>query len=237
MNSVTKTHIHQNKKVAVIQSNYVPWIGYFALLANVDLFVVYECVQYTKNDWRNRNQIILPDGRPTWLSIPVRQLSSTQPFMETFVSNHKWAVSHFKTLQNHFARTKGWLKWHDELEQLYKNAEQMNYLYEINRIFLRWSLSALKLSTQLVFLDSYPEFDNSTERLVSILKKYGATHYLSGPLARNYIDQNQFDAEKIALIYVDYDLLIKEMVIGSRPVKTSSILQLILEGHHEFKNH
>ncbi len=50
------------KKVAVIQSNYVPWVGYFAIMAEVDLFVVYECVQYTKNDWRNRNQIQSPDG-------------------------------------------------------------------------------------------------------------------------------------------------------------------------------
>jgi hypothetical protein len=237
MISVTTSQIDQTKKVAVIQSNYVPWIGYFALIAKVDLFVVYECVQYTKNDWRNRNQVISPDGSRTWLSIPVRQFSATQPFMETTISCHTWAMSHFKTLQHHFARTQGWSKWHDELEQLYKNAGKMTYLYEINRLFLGWSLSALKLSKQLVFLDSHPESDNPTERLVSILKKYGATHYLSGPMARNYMDQNQFDAEKIILEYVDYDLLINEMVIGSQPVKTTSILQLILEGHHEFKNH
>ncbi len=235
--SVTTTSIQRPKKVAVIQSNYVPWVGYFAVMAAVDLFVVYECVQYTKNDWRNRNQIMSPDGRRTWLSIPVRQYSATQPFMQTSISRHDWAMSHFKTLQHHFARTQGWAKWRDELELLYKSAEKMSYLFDINRLFLKWTVSALKLSTQLVFLDSHPEFSDPTERLVSILKKFGATHYLSGPVARNYIDQKQFDAAQILLDYVDYDILINEMLISSQPVKTTSILQLILEGHHEFKNH
>lgn len=233
----TNTSTQRSKKVAVIQSNYVPWVGYFAVMAAVDLFVVYECVQYTKNDWRNRNQIVSPDGRRTWLSIPVRHYSATQPFIETTILRHDWAMSHFKTLQHYFARTQGWAKWRTDLELLYKSAEKMTYLFEINRLFLKWTVSALKLSTPLVFLDSHPESSNPTDRLVSILKKFDATHYLSGPIARNYIDQKQFDTAKILLEYVNYDQLISETLIGSQPVKTTSILQMILEGHHEFKNY
>ena len=60
------------KKIAILQSNYVPWKGYFDLIASVDEFIIYDDVQYTKNDWRNRNQIKTPTGRQ-WLTIPVCQ--------------------------------------------------------------------------------------------------------------------------------------------------------------------
>jgi hypothetical protein len=89
----------------------------------------------------------------------------------------------------------------------------------------------------LVYLDSYPEYSDPNERLITILQHFGATHYLSGPAAREYIDLKKFEAAQIQLDYVDYEQLIKEALIGSQPVKNTSILQLILEGHHEFRSH
>ena len=58
------------KRVAILQSNYLPWKGYFDIIGSVDEFIVYDRAQYTKNDWRNRNLIKTPQG-PSWLSIPV----------------------------------------------------------------------------------------------------------------------------------------------------------------------
>jgi hypothetical protein len=226
-----------SKKVAVIQSNYLPWAGYFAVMASVDLFVVYECVQYTKNDWRNRNQIEAPDGNKTWLSIPVRQVSATQPFMETTVSRPDWATTHFKTLHHCFARTPGWIRWRKELEGLYKNAGEMTHLFEINRLFLNWAVATLGLRTPLVYLDSYPEHPDPNQRLISILQYFGATHYLSGPAAQNYIAPELFADAHIDISYVNYDQLIKKILTGPEPVKTTSILQIIIEGRHEFRSH
>ena len=225
------------KKIAVIQSNYVPWVGYFAVMASVDLFVVYECVQYTKNDWRNRNQIEAPDGRRTWLSIPIRQFSATQPFMKTMVSHPDWAAKHFKTLDHFFARIPGWMRWRNELESLYTSAGEMTHLFEINRLFLNWAMGALGLRTPLVYLDSYPDLTDPNERLISIIQHFGATHYLSGPTAQNYIDPKKFESAHIDLKYVNYDDLIKQVLSGPQPVKTTSILQLIIESQHEFRGH
>ncbi len=230
-------HKPSPKKVAVIQSNYVPWVGYFAVIASVDLFVVYECVQYTKNDWRNRNQIEAPDGRRTWLSIPIRHFSVSQPFMETTVSGHDWSAKHFNTLHHFFARTPGWLKWRNELKLLYQSASNMTHLFEINRLFLNWSVAALGLRTPVVYLDSFPDHSDPNERLISILRHFGATHYLSGPAAQNYIKPQLFDDAHIVLQYVNYDQLIKEVLTGFEPVKSTSILQLILESQHEFRSH
>jgi hypothetical protein len=225
------------KRVAVIQSNYIPWVGYFAVMASVDLFVVYECVQYTKNDWRNRNQLQSSDGRLTWLSIPVRQYCAAQPFMETKVAHHDWAQSHLNTLRHHFARTKGWIQWKNELQLLYEQAAEMAYLYEINRLFFNWTIRNLGLHTPVVYLDSYQKFDDPNERLISILKYFGATHYLSGPAAKSYIDTSQFETAQIDLTYIDYEQVFKDVLIGPQPVKKTSIMQLILENNHEFRHH
>ena len=59
------------KKVAIVQSNYIPWRGYFDLIASVDEFIFLDDVQFTKRDWRNRNQIRTSTG-PKWLTVPVK---------------------------------------------------------------------------------------------------------------------------------------------------------------------
>lgn len=58
------------KKVAILQSNYIPWKGYFDMIRMVDEFILYDDMQYTRRDWRNRNKIKTPDGLH-WLTIPV----------------------------------------------------------------------------------------------------------------------------------------------------------------------
>lgn len=65
------------KKVAILQSNYIPWKGYFDIINMVDEFVLYDCVQYTIRDWRNRNQIKTPSG-VAWLTISCRLESRNQ---------------------------------------------------------------------------------------------------------------------------------------------------------------
>jgi hypothetical protein len=219
----------KKKTVAVIQSNYIPWVGYFAIMAEVDLFLVYECVKYTKNDWRNRNQIEDGHGHRTWLTIPVTHKNLRQSFMETRVATRYWARSHFSTLNHHFAQAPGWKKFREELKTLYEMAGQMDYLYEVNRLFLGWLVEKLQIKTEIKFLSNYPEFSNPTERLVSVLKNFEATQYISGPSGKNYIDSNQFEDAKIKLIYADYQRLIPKFYNGTNDLKITSALQLILE--------
>lgn len=59
------------KKVAIVQSNYIPWRGYFDLIAFVDEFIIYDDMQYTKRDWRNRNRIKTSQGLQ-WITVPVQ---------------------------------------------------------------------------------------------------------------------------------------------------------------------
>ena len=86
-----------SKSIAIIQSNYIPWKGYFDMIGLVDEFIIYDEVQYTKNDWRNRNKIKTKIGIQ-WLTIPVYQKSLDQRISETVISDKKWATKHWNTL-------------------------------------------------------------------------------------------------------------------------------------------
>src|SRR3954465_9010354 len=95
------------RRVAIVQSNYVPWRGYFDLIASVDEFVLLDDAQYTKRDWRNRNRIKTAQGT-RWLSVPV-QVSGryTQAIYDTFVADPDWARSHWETIRQTYARASG----------------------------------------------------------------------------------------------------------------------------------
>ncbi len=222
-------------RVAVIQSNYIPWAGYFAVMAAVDVFVVYECVQYTKNDWRNRNQIQSDDGTPTWLTIPVRHLNLEQAFMDTRIASGNWAMKHYNTLRHHFSRKPGWRARDAEILALYEQARNMDFLHEVNRLFMDWAIEATGIQSKVVYLSAYPEHPSPTARLISILKDFDTRHYLSGPAAKDYLDPRAFDAAGIELEYVNYDELIPKFLTGPKPAGNTSIMQLILEGNYEFR--
>jgi len=104
------------KKIAISQSNYIPWKGYFDMIAAVDEFILYDDMQYTRRDWRNRNQIKTPQG-VHWLTVPVLVKGKYyQKIKDTQIDGADWALVHWKSLiQNyratpHFNDIAAWLE-------------------------------------------------------------------------------------------------------------------------------
>src|SRR6056297_2335313 len=92
------------KKVAIIQSSYIPWKGYFDIINSVDEFIIYDNVQYTRRDWRNRNLIKTPNGLK-WLTIPVAVKGRYyQAIRDTKVSDKDWPNIHWKSIKHHYSK-------------------------------------------------------------------------------------------------------------------------------------
>jgi hypothetical protein len=92
------------KRVAILQSNYIPWVGYFDIISRVDEFVIYDVVQFTKNDWRNRNRIKTAGGLQ-WLTIPVVTSGRFgQSVAETRIAARDWTVKHWRSVAQAYAR-------------------------------------------------------------------------------------------------------------------------------------
>lgn len=191
------------KKVAILQSNYIPWKGYFDLIAAVDEFIIYDEMQYTKNDWRNRNKIKTRNG-VEWLTIPVRVESLSQRIDETEVFADNWAVKHIKTLQQNYAKANAFNDTKDFIFGLYEQAGKTKSLSEINFIFINGICRLLDIQTKLTFSTDYGLIDGKTERLVDLCQKAGATNYLSGPSAKDYLEQDLFNDAGIAVEWMAY---------------------------------
>lgn len=194
-----------SKWVAIVQSNYIPWKGYFDLINRVDEFILYDDVQYTRRDWRNRNRIKTPKG-VQWLTIPVQVKGKYfQAIREVEVSNFEWANSHWKSLYHNYKPSPFFAKYSPYFEQLYATIPS-TFLSEINYQFIRLICKLLEIETAITWSMAYQieGIEDPTDRLISLCQQAGATHYLSGPLAKNYMDEIKFREAGIELHYMDY---------------------------------
>jgi hypothetical protein len=135
------------KKIAILQSNYIPWKSYFDIIKQVDTFVVYDEVQYTKNDWRNRNKIKTPNGLQ-WLTIPVKQKSLDQKIFETEVAEQSWRRKHLNSIRLNYARAPFFDLHSQKIEKLYEGNEIL--LSEINLKFIKGICKILNIQTQII---------------------------------------------------------------------------------------
>lgn len=194
------------KKIAILQSNYIPWKGYFDMIASVDEFIFYDEMQYTKNDWRNRNKIKTPNGL-AWLSIPVQtsgHLTNNVRIMDAKISNPKWAKSHWNTIKQFYKKSPYFKTYENTFHALYEECENEEYLCQINYKFIYAIVNILGIKTKLSFSQDYKLIEGKTERLVDLVQKANGTDYLSGPAAKDYIDETLFANAGINLLWMDY---------------------------------
>ncbi len=192
-----------SKKIAIVQSNYIPWKGYFDFINMVDEFVFYDDMQYTKRDWRNRNKIKTQNGL-LWLSIPVEIKGKYfQKINETKVSEKDWAKKHWQTIKNNYSKTKYFKEYKDIFENLYLNSEE-KYLCQINYKFLITINKILGITTKIKYSNEFKLLDGQTEKLLGICKQCNADTYLSGPAAKNYFDEALAKQENIKVEWMDY---------------------------------
>jgi hypothetical protein len=188
--------------VAILQSNYIPWKGYFDVIGLADEFVLLDDVQYTKNDWRNRNRIKTQQG-VAWLTIPVKQSGLFgQRIDEVRVAGDRWRLKHWRSIVQSYGSAPFFATYRDRLEELY--AESAERLSDVNRRFLEALCDLLGLRTRISSSTDYPSGKGRTERLVEICRSLGATTYLSGPAARGYLDETLFASVDISVEYMDY---------------------------------
>lgn len=190
------------KKIAILQSNYIPWKGYFDMIAAVDEFVIYDDMQFTKNDWRNRNRLKTPNGIQ-WLSIPVGQDISRR-IRDVTIPNPTWQRKHWATLQGNYGRAKFFEEIAEFLRPLYLDQIHTN-LSTTNRVFTEAICAYLGITSKISNSWDYELTEGKTGRLIDLCKQTGATEYVSGPAAKGYLDEPLFESNGIQLTWFTYD--------------------------------
>jgi len=191
------------KKIAIVQSNYIPWKGYFDLINMVDEFVLFDDVQFTRRDWRNRNKIKTPQGLK-WLSIPIDNKGKFfQKVNEARVANNDWSVIHWETIKQSYVHTPYFKDYKDLFENFYMN-NQEEQLSVINARLIEIVNSILGIGTKITWSSDYELVEGRTEKLLSICQQAGADFYLSGPAARDYLDESLAQEMGIKVIWMNY---------------------------------
>lgn len=192
------------KKIAILQSNYIPWKGYFDLINLVDEFILYDDMQYTRRDWRNRNKIKTPSGLQ-WLSIPVINKGKFyQKINETEVLDHDWCHDHWRAISLNYCKAPFFKEYEDRIRSVYEACEKETYLSRINYRFLTELCDILGIHTKITWSSDYTLSEGKTERLVSLCLSAGGDAYLSGPAAKDYIVDQCFIDANVKLAYMDY---------------------------------
>jgi hypothetical protein len=190
------------RRVAVIQSNYIPWKGYFDIIHDVDLFVFYDDVQYTKNDWRNRNRIKAPNG-PMWLTIPTGS-DIDRLVCDVRLTDTRWAAKHWKSLKQFYSVTPHFKRYEAFFQDVYLG-RQWDHLSQLNQHLIT-AIATDLLGVKTSFSDSrvYAAQGSKLDRLLDLLEKTGTRTYVSGPAAQDYIQEERFAQQGVNVIYKSY---------------------------------
>jgi hypothetical protein len=191
-----------SKVVAVIQSNYIPWKGYFDIINDVEEFCFHDDLQYTKGDWRNRNLIKTPKGTE-WLSIPVGT-NEHRLICDVRINDPSWQAKHWEAIRRHYSGAPYFVRYRAFFEDLFVGRTWDNLSVMNQHMIREISKTLLGITTRFSDSRDYKPRGAKLERLLDLLTKAGATTYVSGPSARDYLVLPRFESAGIKLVWKDY---------------------------------
>jgi hypothetical protein len=190
-------------RVALLQSNYLPWKGYFDIIGRVDLFVFHDDLQYTKGDWRNRNLIKTPKG-PRWLTVPCGT-SEKRLICEVELLNRDWQSTQWSQIRQNYSRAPFFDLYRGYLEEFFLGRVWRN-LSVMNQHFIsQVSRDVLGITTLLDDSRNHDLTLHKADRVLELLCKVGATTYVSGPAAKSYLSEERLAEAGIDVEWMNYD--------------------------------
>lgn len=188
-------------KAVILQPMYIPWMGYFGLIEASDVFVFYDDVQFVRRSWQRRNRIKVPDGDFTWLTVPVEK-DFGQNINEVELKDDGWRDTHWQSIEHSYASTPYFSEYSDRLHEVYD--EQWDRLVDLNTELIDRLCETFGITSDFEYSSEISSTGTKTDRLVSILDAIGADGYISGPNAREYIEQEKFEEADIELYWHEF---------------------------------
>jgi WbqC-like protein family len=196
-------------KCVVLQPSYIPWRGVFDQIQRADVFVFYDDVQYDRRGFRNRNQLKTRNGK-LWLTIPVRsrgnQIERTPINKIEIAWDTAWSKQHLDSFRHAYAKKAPYFREYEPLlQEFYARKDRLLADFTIDFTLALAKILGLNQTKFVRSSELGIAEGTRTDRLLSVLQRVGATHYISGPSARGYIEEEKLAAANISLEYVHYE--------------------------------
>jgi hypothetical protein len=190
-----------SRVVSILQPGYLPYVGFFELMARCDVFVIYDDVQYDKNSWRNRNRILGPQG-PIWLTVPVMVKLGQQIDQVRIDNKANWPRKHLVSLKQHYAKARCFKENINFFEEIYHR--NWTRLIDLDLSIISHFQQVFGISSKVVRSSALSAGGHKTERIVAICRELKADAYISTNGAKSYLDEALIARAGISLAYQDY---------------------------------
>ncbi|MDB5100438.1 MAG: WbqC-like protein family protein [Cyanobacteria bacterium RYN_339] len=190
-------------RVTMHQPEHLPWLGFFHKMAQADLYVYLDVVQYRRQYFQNRNRIV-GVREPIWLLVPVRKLEHRHgPIMRVPLDNSRaWRKTYWGSIAYHYHNHPHFERYADELRSIVLTPFEQ--LTDLNYALIDFCRRAFAITTPLVRASSLDVDGKRSSLIHDVMVRTGATTYLSGPTGREYLDEEPFRASGIAVEYHDF---------------------------------
>jgi hypothetical protein len=194
-------------KVAIHQPHFLPWLGYLHRMAQVDLFVLLDHVQFERRNYQNRTMIRMND-EARWLTVPVVQRSRDERILDKEVDNRLdgskwWSPSHFLTLRHAYRESGFFAGYGAAFKALFETRWQR--LVELNQAALEVLREAFGIRTPLARSSELAVQGARAELILNICRAVGADTLLAGMGgSRGYLDAAQFAQAGVRIEYHDF---------------------------------
>jgi hypothetical protein len=170
-------------KVTIHQPEHFPYLGFFQKMQSADLFVILDDVQYTKENFQNRNKFLNKNGVEEYFTIELESNANKKLIKDVLVNDKtKWRQKILTKLQTNFKV---------DLSDIY----QYDKLIDINLASINYCKEKLGITTPVVLSSTLNITSTKSERLADICKHFNATEYISGAGGKAYLDESIFDCE------------------------------------------
>ena len=220
-------------RVAIHQPEYLPWLGFFKKMMNVELFVFLDDVQFRKKGWQNRNRIRINDGT-TLLSIPVHTHSYPKINEVTIDNEKNWSIRHKKSILYNYARAPYFDEIKDFIESIFE--KKFQYLVDLNTEIIKFIMNELEIKSKIVFSSELEISKKGSDRVIDICKAVGADHYITGTFwAESNLRVDEFKKSNIDVEFQKFQHPIYKQIHGEFIPEMSIIDLLFNEGRKEAK--
>lgn len=209
-------------KCAIHQPQFLPWLGYLHKIHNVDKFVFLDNVQFRKNEFQNRNRVLVA-GAARWLTVPV-SFKFGDTLRETRIAGIvPWRKKMMRTLDLNYARAAYFHQFREGLASVI--GQEWKNLAELNAATARWLMKCFDMHTETAISSQFAELNpfqngwNPTQRLIEICRRVGADTYLSGAGGHNYLAPAEFEKAGIKLEFQEFQHPVYPQLHGSRFTK------------------
>lgn len=189
-----------------MQPTFLPWVGYFDLLEQVDEFVFLDNVQFEKQSWQQRNRILGSSGLE-WITVPVHTKGRFgQKICDVEIKTTDFPAKQLRTISYHYAKAPYFNAYWDELQGILRGVEDSPSLAKLNMSLVRWLSKWFQLNTSFRLASEMQPEGGRSERLVAMINALGATHYISPLGAAVYLQQDEhvFSDAGIDILFQNY---------------------------------